>query len=317
MQIPVGEKLYDIGMPPQQALVDDGVEGEIFKPDPHAPHEINRYIIRVAASAQRHAIRRGFVGHLGVADLPLELLQIQYSQASPRQMVEDQIVAALVVVVRPRAFGDLQLPLGGGLGIDVLTGEYGHQIGGDIVDHVIGILGLHADVHLPSAGDGGGVVGVGGQNGLDPIGQLRFLLLQPQILDGDEYGSEQEFGQGQVGDAILIFVKTIDQTAVQLRDDGGEQVVLSVLLAPRVLPGHVVHEEQGRFPHNGVETCTEKLLIPRVGVVPPQALHRPRGLEDLPAPMGEGVGIDGHGHRVGRVREAGSVHTVKVLCPRL
>ena len=196
-------------MAPEQALIHHRMKGEIFHPDAHIAHEVTVDVIPVPASRQSHPVGGRLVCHGAVADMALEFFQIQALQPCTDEVIENDVVAAFVIMVEPGIPGHGQGFPGSGLGIHILTRENLCQICGTVVDHLVRVFRFHADIHLSPTGHCRRVFGISRQDLPDGFVQICFLLLQFQIGNGFQSCPEDELCQCQVNRAVQILVKAL------------------------------------------------------------------------------------------------------------
>ena len=134
--------------------------------------------------------------------------------------------------------------------------------------------------------------------GLPPTCRAR-LRRRSRILEASSDGVQQELHHRQVHDAIFVQAE-VHRAAPILGRGGGSDVVFAV--------GLLLHESDhkiGGGAEKGIDPFQE-LLVERVEVLPPEALHGPGRLADFVTPGRRRVRHHLARHRVGGVREEGA-----------
>ena len=91
--------------------------------------------------------------------------------------------------------------------------------------------------------------------------------------------------------------------------------VVAPLFPMRLLAGHVIRKEQYGILYRNKGTPAQKIGVAGIQVMPPQSLHHPRRLENLPSPVRHRIGMQVHFHGISRMREKRSTHPVILFCP--
>ena len=194
----------------QQALVHHHGQRKVLEPHTHASHEIKGQTLAITAMGLKNHVGTSAVGHFAVADLPLELLQIQQSHPRSLKIKEHQLVAALVLLPPVGIAGDFK-PRPRSVQTMVLAGKDGHGGVGRVVNNRR-VCARDADKHLANRCRGGRVIGQAIQHLASAGKQVLLLALDAEICTGLLISAQQEAGQRQGHQTVGVQVQFVAQS---------------------------------------------------------------------------------------------------------